>query len=392
MFESCSFATFRRRLPASLELARGLLLSRSSRLSAFAPLPIVSALSLPIALPPGPTQPALSASYPRLVADIGGTNARFAWLAQPGTAPAHAQTLRVPDHAGPAEAAAAYLAALAPRLGAAWAVPRRAAFAVATAVAGDRVAFTNSRWDFSREAVRQALALESLDIVNDFEALALSLPQLLPAQLRAHSHPPLRPMSDSPVGTLLAVVGPGTGLGVGAVLRTRAGWLAVPGEGGHATLAAGDALEAEVIAIVRRQFEHVSAERLLSGIGLPLLHAALGEVQGRAPATPLSAEAIVNGALDGSCPLAAASLDLFCALLGGFAGNVALTLGARGGLYIGGGIVPRFADRFFASAFRDRFEAKGRFRDYLAAVPTALITDTQAALSGAALAIDIADR
>ena len=355
----------------------------------------VPALSLPASPASAVPHPApAAAGYPRLVADIGGTNARFAWLAQPGVAPAHLQTLAVPDHAGPAEAASAYLQGLSLRLGASWRAPRRAAFAVATAVAGDRVAFTNSRWDFSREAVRQALGLEALAIVNDFEALALSLPQLAPSQLRAHPGRPTVPpgslgsLADAPVGTMLAVVGPGTGLGVGAVLRTRAGWQAVPGEGGHATLAATDRLEAEVIAVVRRAYPHVSAERLLSGIGLPMLHAALAEVRGLGTVLPATTEVIVATGVNGQDPLSAATLDLFCALLGSFAGNVALTLGARGGLFIGGGIVPRFADRFFASEFRARFEAKGRFRDYLAAVPTALITDTQAALTGAALALD----
>ena len=331
-----------------------------------------------------------AAGYPRLVADIGGTNARFAWLAQPGMALAHLQTLAVPDHAGPAEAAAAYLQGLSQHLGAHWHAPRRAAFAVATAVAGDRVAFTNSRWDFSREAVRRTLGLDALAIVNDFEALALCLPQLAPAQLRAHPGLPLQALPDAPFGTMVAVVGPGTGLGVGAVLRTRGGWQAVPGEGGHATLAATDRLEAEVIAVVRRTYPHVSAERLLSGIGLPMLHAALAEVRGLGQVPAATTEVIVATGVSGQDPLSAATLDLFCALLGSFAGNVALTLGARGGLFIGGGIVPRFADRFIASDFRARFEAKGRFRDYLAAVPTALIVDTQAALTGAALAIDLA--
>ncbi|MBP6902013.1 MAG: glucokinase [Burkholderiaceae bacterium] len=320
--------------------------------------------------------------HPRLVADIGGTNARFGWIAQPGAKVAQLCTLPVPAHAGPAEATQAYLATLASR-GVTDCAPRHAAFAVATAVGGDRVAFTNSHWDFSREAVRRALGLESLLLLNDFEALALSLPRLSGAQRRAHGQPP---RSDAP----LAVVGPGTGLGVGAVVPAGGRWVALPGEGGHATLAAGDALEAAVIAVVRRQYAHVSAERLLSGIGLPLLHAALGEVQGHPPSAGAAAstEAIVAAALDGSDALAGQTLDLFCALLGSFAGNVVLTVGARGGLYIGGGIVPRFADRFFASAFRERFEAKGRFRDYLAAVPTALITDTLVALDGAALAIE----
>ena len=326
--------------------------------------------------------------HPRLVADIGGTNARFGWIAAPGLAPAHRDTLPVPDHAGPAQAAQAYLAGLQARLGAAYRAPRRAAFAVATAVAGDRVAFTNSHWDFSREAVRRTLKLDVLAIVNDFEALALALPGLVGAQWRPIGPAALPPMADAAPGTLLAVVGPGTGLGVGAVLRTRCGWQALPGEGGHATLAAGSALEDELIEHVRRRHPHVSAERLLSGTGLPLLHAALAELKGQAPAAGDSAEAIVQAALDGSDALAGETLDLFCALLGGFAGNVALTLGARAGLFVGGGVVPRFADRFIASAFRERFEAKGRFRGYLAAVPTLLITDTQVALGGAALALD----
>lgn len=344
------------------------------------------------ALSPGPVAvsaaaPPSSPAYPCLVADIGGTNARFAWLAHPGAAPEHLQTLSVPAHAGPAEAARAYLSTLAPLLGPAAKAPRTAAFAVATAVSGDRVAFTNSPWDFSREAVRTALGLDALAIVNDFEALALSLPHLRPSQWQAVGVRPHEALADGKVGTVAAVLGPGTGLGVGAVVRTRAGWQALPGEGGHATLAATDPLESEVIALVRARFTHVSAERLLSGIGLPVLHAALAQVRGRPRPDEASARAIVDAAGAGGDADAQATLDLFCALLGSFAGNVALTLGARGGVYIGGGIVPRFAERFAASPFRQRFEAKGRFEPYLSKVPTMLITDTQAALTGAALAM-----
>ena len=334
------------------------------------------------------------ASYPRLLADIGGTNARFGWLAGPGAAVSRVQTLPVPDHAGPAEAAAVYLLALADQHGAGWHPPRRAAFAVATAVAGDRVVFTNSHWDFSLARVQHALALDSLQVLNDFEALALSLPRLGEQQLRRHA----APAPTLPRAGMLAVVGPGTGLGVGAVVATGQGWLALPGEGGHATLAPANALESELLGLLRRQHSHVSAERLLSGLGLPLLYRALGQVRGERPdagagvgvgvGVGISAEQVVAGALDGSDALAGRCIDLFCALLGGFAGNVALTLGARGGLFIGGGIVPRFADRFFASDFRQRFEAKGRFQAYLAAIPTALITDTLAALDGAALAME----
>ena len=346
----------------------------------------------------GPNHPPAAppvAGYPRLVADIGGSNARFGWVAGPGAPVTHVHKLAVAAYAGPVQAAQAYLADFARpgepgaplgaeagvRGGADPRAPRHAAFAVATAVAGDRVAFTNSHWAFSRDEVQAALGLESLLLLNDFESLALSLPGLGAAQLRAHGG-----RLPQTTGTL-AVVGPGTGLGVGAVVQTRCGWVAIAGEGGHATLAPADALESALLACVRRQHDHVSAERLLSGIGLPLLHQALGEVLGAAPAALTSAE-IIAAAQVGSEALCGRTLDLFCALLGGFAGNVALTLGARGGLYIGGGIVPRFADRFFASAFRQRFEAKGRFSGYLAAIPTALITDTLAALGGAALAIE----
>ena len=355
-------------------------------------------MSVTLATRPEPSAPAAD-SYPRLVADIGGTNARFGWLAAPHAAVAQVHRLPVPDFAGPAEAARSYLRRLQATLGPAYQPPRQAAFAVATAVAGDRIAFTNSHWDFSRAEVQSALGLQGLQLLNDFEALALSLPCLGEAQLRRLGPAPAAaaPVAD---GMVLAVVGPGTGLGVGAVVRTRGGWVALPGEGGHATLAPADDLESAVLAQVRRQFAHVSAERLLSGIGLPVLHQALAAVQGVA-APALDAAQIVGagggatGATGGTgatgaaqSPLCSQTLDLFCALLGGFAGNVALTLGARGGLFIGGGIAPRFAERFLASAFQARFEAKGRFQPYLAAIPTALITDTLAALTGAALAIE----
>ena len=326
--------------------------------------------------------PPAAAGYPRLVADIGGTNARFGWVAAPGTPVAHVRKLAVPDFAGPAEAAKAYLAGLEAAPGGDGRAPCHAAFAVATAVVGDRVSFTNSHWDFSRSAVQAALGLQNLLVLNDFESLALSLPGLRPEQVRPH------PGVARPAGGALAVVGPGTGLGVGAVVPDgRGGWVALPGEGGHATLAPADDLESALLAAVRRRFAHVSAERLLSGIGLPVLHQGLADVQGR-PAPALSAAEIVDAGAAGTDAQCSQTLDLFCALLGSFAGNVALTVGARGGLYIGGGVVPRFADRFFQSAFRQRFEAKGRFQPYLAAIPSALITDTLAALGGSALAIE----
>jgi len=334
---------------------------------------------------------AMTPARPWLLADIGGTNARFGWMdnadmAGPGSSTiTHVQTLATADHGGPAGAAQAYLADVAAQLGSAFHRPAAAAFAVATVVGGDRVSFTNSGWNFSRAALQAELGLQQLLLLNDFEALALSLPRLSSAQALFFGGPG-RPTAAI-AGSTLAVIGPGTGLGVAGLVPTAHGWMAVPGEGGHASLSAADDFEAALLAAVRQDHAHVSAERLLSGIGLPVLHAAVAQVLGQA-APELSAGDIVERGLARGDAVCSRTIDSFCALLGGFAGNVALTLGARGGVYIGGGIVPRLGERFFSSSFRQRFEAKGRFAPYLQAVPTALITDTLAALGGAALALE----
>jgi glucokinase len=317
---------------------------------------------------------------PWLLADIGGTNARFGWVRSPALGVEHIQTCAVARHPTPADAAEAYLAHLQLQLGSGFERPRRAAWAVATAVQGDTVAMTNSDWQFSQRALRSALGLDQLRVLNDFEALALSLPKLSPRQYRAWGAAP------SAQG-MVAVVGPGTGLGVGAAVQTAQGWVALPGEGGHATLAPMDNVESELLYVVRREHPHVSAERLLSGIGLPLLHDAVAAVLGHS-LPHLTAEQIVERGVARADALCHTTLETFCALLGGFCGNVALTYGARGGLYVGGGIVPRLGELFFQSRFRERFEAKGRFRPYLQDIPTALITDTLAALTGASFSLE----
>lgn len=323
---------------------------------------------------------AAAPAAPWLVADIGGTNARFGLVAPGSRMATDIKGYRCAAFAGPAEAAQQYLGELSAQQGAAFRAPRWAAFAVATAVGEGRVRLTNSAWDFSRDEVEQALGLDGLLLLNDFEALALSLPGLGAHQLRCHGAPPVAR------GTL-AVLGPGTGLGVGGLVETDSGWRAIAGEGGHATLAAADDAEAEILRIVRAEFGHVSAERLLSGIGLPVLHRAVARLQGL-PVEALDAQQIGQRGAAGSDPVCERTLATFCAMLGSFAGNVALTLGARDGVYIGGGIVPHFTEFFFASRFRERFEAKGRFRAYLERVPTALIIEPHAALTGAAAAIE----
>jgi len=335
---------------------------------------------------------AAAPALPWLVADIGGTNARFGWVAARGAPVAQVRTLHTAEHADPIDAAQAYLEALAAELGSDYRPPRAAAFAVATPIEGDRIAFTNSAWSFSRGAAERALALDHLAVLNDFEALALSLPALQGAQLRvvgavalAHAARTGTPAQRADVAAR-AVLGPGTGLGVAGLVHADGRWVAVPGEGGHVTLAAGDDFESAVIAAARREQRHVSAERLLSGLGLPLLQRAVASVVGVA-AAPASAEQIVAAAVSGDDALAARTIETFCALLGGFAGDVALVFGARGGVYVGGGIVPRLGALFDRSPFRARFEAKGRFEAYLRAVPTAVVVDTLAALAGAATAL-----
>lgn len=319
-------------------------------------------------------------SGPLVVADIGGTNARFGWVERAGQGADHVLTLSTAEFAGPGEAMQHYLDQLPPviRHGAR-AQGLRAGWALATAVEGDRIEMTNNHWRFSRRDEAQRLALRALEVFNDFEALACALPHLRPTQWRGWDA--RTPSLQGP----LAVIGPGTGLGVAGVVPTPGGWVALPGEGGHMTLAAHDDFEAELLAVARQQWPHVSGERFLSGIGLPLLHECVCRVSGVAYQA-LSARDIVSEGLRGPSP-ARRTLDVFCAMLGGYAGNAALTLGARGGVFIGGGLVPRLGDFFFDSEFRKRFEHKGRFSTYLQDIPTVLITDTLAALHGVSAAM-----
>jgi len=348
--------------------------------------PTPSSAASPDAVPP-----------PWLVADIGGTNARFGWIDEPGGPIVHSKSLPVAGYRGPLEAARGFLAHVQEALGPGYRPPGAGAWAVATAIVGDEVELTNAGWRFSRPLLQRELGLRTFLLLNDFEALALSLPRLALGQLQRiaeAAHQVVLPHFAR------AVIGPGTGLGVAGLAPCPAPgggpgeephWLAVPGEGGHVTLAPHDDLESTLLAAVRRQHAHVSAERLLSGVGLPVLHQAVVHAHG-STAPALRTEAIVaagtatpGGA--GADALCRETLEHFCALLGGFAGNVALTLGARGGVYIGGGIVPRLGDLFLRSRFRARFEAKGRFEAYLRDIPTWLIVDTHVALSGAAMAL-----
>ena len=314
-----------------------------------------------------------SLDAPNLIADIGGTNARFA-LAFPDGRIGSECILSGADYPDLIQAAAAYLREVAgPR-------PRRAAVAVATPISGDWIQFTNSPWSFSTEAARQALGLEQLLIINDFTALALALPLLGPDERRQVSEGTA--VEKAPIG----LIGPGTGLGVSGLVWSGHHWIPLETEGGHVTFSACDEREWAIYQVLQRRFDHVSPERLLSGPGLVNLYTALAELEGWSAEDLVPAD-ITDRALTGSCRHCVEVLELFCGMLGTAAGNLALTLGARGGVYIGGGIVPRLGDFFDRSAFRARFEAKGRFSDYLATIPTWVITAANPALRGVAAAL-----
>ena len=291
---------------------------------------------------------------PRLLADVGGTNARFALETAPGRIEAIAV---LPCKAYPSfvDAVRAYLngplvaAAGGPAL-------RHAAIAIANPVAGDQIRMTNHHWQFSIEAARCALGLDTLLVVNDFEALAMALPGLTPEQKRQVGAGAVR------AGSAIGLLGAGTGLGVSGLVPCGGNWIALSAEGGHVTFAPSNETEMDIIRFAWREFPHVSAERLLSGVGLELIYRALA----------------------GECAICDETIECFCVMLGTIAANLAVTLGTLGGLYIGGGIVPRLGQRFDRSGFRRRFESKGRFSDYLAAIPTFVITAEYPAFSGVA--------
>lgn len=314
--------------------------------------------------------------FPRLLGDIGGTHARWAWQPAPD-APLQMQAIHATaDDPSLLTSAERYLATQG------LAAPAVIGLGVATAVQGDEIRMTNLPWVFSLSAVRDALGAERCVAINDFTALALAVPGLAPCDLRAIG-------GGLPIdGATKGLIGPGTGLGVsGLVPDGRGHWNALSGEGGHVTLAATNRAEADLLATLQARFGHVSAERVLSGSGLVNLHTALCERDGVA-IPGLSPSDVTRHAMAGTDPRCSEALSLFTAFLGDVAGNLALTLGARSGIYLGGGILPRLGSHFDTALFRRRFEHKGRFEAYLKAIPVWLIEAEVPALVGVARALD----
>jgi glucokinase len=252
-----------------------------------------------------------------------------------------------------------------------------AAFALANPISGDFIRMTNRDWQFSTDEVRRALGLTTLLIVNDFTALAMALPGFKPEDLLQIGGGKPQPHA------VAGVLGPGTGLGVSGVIPTLDGFVTLGSEGGHVNFAPADEREFAILQYAWHEWQHVSNERLISGPGMEIIYRALAQRNGvQAPAR--TAAEIANSALEQNDPLCLEVLECFAGMLGGAAANLAVTLGAFGGIFIGGGIVPRIAPWFASSPFRARFEAKGRFSDYLAQIPTYVIMTPNPALYGVA--------
>jgi glucokinase len=305
-----------------------------------------------------------------ILADIGATNARFALLVGPSIGAT--ATYAVADYTSPVDAARAFLAG--PGRGHS---PTRALIAAAGPAANGRVSLTNAAWTVDAARLRHGLDLEQVDVLNDFEALGWALPAL-----RAEDRFSLGGGKPVERGTM-AVMGPGSGFGLAALAFGAGGATVLVTEGGHATLPSENRREDAIILALREQVHHVSVERVLSGPGLVQLYRAIAKID--AVTVPeRSSGGIVRHAIAGDCKVSREALELFCAFLGSVAGNLALTFGARGGLFIGGGIAARFTEFLRRSAFRERFEAKGRLSSYLADIPTAVITHPHPAFLGLA--------
>lgn len=306
-----------------------------------------------------------------LVADIGGTNARFALVVSGEKRLSQFMNLPTRDYSGIVPAACEYLGQLSCEL------PSRACIAVACPVWGDTVSLTNNDWSFSIDEVRQSLKMGQLMVVNDFKALAAGVP-LLSADERVQIGNG-SPIPDRPI----SVIGPGTGLGVATIVPDGGRHFVLDGEGGHVGFAPGNEREIEILRLLSRQFGRVSTERILSGEGMATLYRVLAKIDGVDSIT-LAAADIIEQAKSNSCSRCLETVSIFCAILGSFAGDTAMTLSSQGGVFIGGGIVPRIVELIKDSPFRARFESKGRTSSFIKNVPTYLISTEHTALTGAA--------
>jgi glucokinase len=309
--------------------------------------------------------------YEGLVGDVGGTNARFALVDAQGHI-RNPRSFPAREYASLADVISEYLDQTVGRKR-----PARAVIAVAGPVLDGEIEFTNLEWQISEGDLLAHFEFEAVKLINDFAAQALACPLLEADDLRLLG-PRLRPATNCPI----VVLGAGTGFGVAGLARGDRGDLALATEGGHAGFAPSDDVEMEIWRRLKARYGRVSIERLLSGPGLYDIYRALAELEGANAELP-NDRAVVEGA-NGSDRLAGAAADRFCAILGAVAGDLALSFGARGGIFVSGGLAPRIADRLAASDFRARFEDKGRLSAYVRQVPTSLVLHPYPAVVGAA--------
>ena len=298
-----------------------------------------------------------------LLSDLGGTNIRFA-VSRDGEPPEALAVVVADDFPSFEDAARRYLGETMVDL---------VAMAVAGPVADGRAVMTNRDWTIDAAAIAEALGVERVHLLNDFEAQALSLPAL-----GAHDFSPIGATFEPETRAPKVMLGPGTGFGAAALLpEPGGGWRAVCGEAGHMTLAAANEAEAVLLAGIRQEFGHVSVERIVSGAGLALLYRT---ISGNRKPAPEPAEVTARAA--GGEPLAVAAVGHFIRFLAMAASDLALVFTAKGGVYLSGGILPRLGARFDRAAYLDRFADKGRFRAFLQAIPSAIVTHPAPALVG----------
>lgn len=303
-----------------------------------------------------------------LVGDVGGTNTRLALCELESGTIVQIKTYSGLDYPSLEAAVRVYLKEVGHPV-------EHGCIAIACPITGDRVVMTNHTWAFSISQMRTNLGFTTLEIINDFTAVSMAIPMLKPEHLVQFGG--TQPQANKPV----AVYGAGTGLGVAHLVHVDKRWVSLPGEGGHVDFAPNSEEEAIILEALREELGHVSAERVLSGPGLVNLYRAVVKSDGRQPEN-LAPKDVSERALTDSNIDCRRALSLFCVILGRFGGNLALTLGTFGGVYIAGGIVPRFMDFFIASGFRGGFEDKGRFRSYVKDIPVYLITHEQPGLLG----------
>ena len=310
-----------------------------------------------------------------LVADIGGTNARFAVHDRYRDELHNIIVLSVTDQPTFMGAFDHYLA-LVEQLKVWKTMPDGVCLAVACPVDQDLIRFTNSNWQFSRAELAAQLGSVKLAVINDFSAVAHTIPFLSADEW--HQIGGNQPDTEKPI----AILGPGTGLGMCTLIPVQNNFMVIDGEGGHIDFAPVNEREMLILAQLQKRFERVSVERLLSGAGIVNIYQALCKLDSIDEAC-FSAQEVTEAALNASDKTAIEALSVFCQILGSTASNLALITGAKGGVYIAGGIVPRFLDFVVDSEIRKRFDDKGRFRSYVETIPLRVLLKSQPGLYGA---------